>query len=262
MVRTGDSTQAVGSLGVASDTAAPSSFRAVWKRVVGFGKTDAESSAAVSGASFQILDSSGAVIYEFTGGGSEELVRMLPGKYILREVKAPDGYIKSADIEFTVEEGESAQKVIVKENFIRVLIEKRDSGDNSLLKGARLQLIDKQGSIAAEWTTGTEGKLLLRIKAGIYTIHEAEAPEGYEKADDMKITILDTAEEQHFIMNDIRIAAVAFESEETDRKGENSAPSTGDEQSSRFFWLFAMIAAAAAVCSCASRFSHLVNKVD
>jgi len=261
IVRTGDNTQAVGTLEYSPDTASPTGFQAVWKRNVTFLKTDAATGKAVPEAALQILDSSGAVLYDFRSSDTEKSFRLLPGSYRLHETAAPAGYMKSQDIEFTVDTGESSQKVVMNEDFIKVLIGKQDSSDHSFLEGARLQLIDEQGNIAAEWTTGTEEESIFRIKAGTYVIHEASAPEGYETAADMKITVLDTAEEQHFTMEDSKIAVPPVKSGHspgTVVKEKASVPLTGDDQQGGLFLLL-MTSALAGTAAVLYRKRHAGN---
>ena len=64
-------------------------------------KTD-ETGAAVSGASLQLLKADGTKIKEWTTDGAVYSVSLEAGEYILREVSAPEGYEKAADLRFTI----------------------------------------------------------------------------------------------------------------------------------------------------------------
>ena len=87
---------------------------------------------------------------------------------------------------------------VTRYQFIKVDDEKKP------VKGAKLQLLDEKGNVVEEWTTdGTphviEGKLIVGKK---YTLHEVEAPEGYEKAEDYTFEVKNTSEMQTITMVD------------------------------------------------------------
>ena len=77
--------------------------------------------------------------------------------------------------------------------------------DGNGLAGAKMQLLDASGTVVKEWTSETTPEKWNGITPGIYTIHEVEAPDGYQLAKDQEIEITDTTELQSFQMVD-RIA--------------------------------------------------------
>ncbi len=69
----------------------------------------------------------------------------------------------------------------------KVIITKVDEEGNPL-SGAVLQILDSEGKIIHEWTSdGTEH--IIELPDGEYTIHEKEAPEGYDLAEDEKLIV-------------------------------------------------------------------------
>lgn len=52
------------------------------------------------------------------------------------------------------------------------------------LPGAKLQILDAEGNIVKEWTT-EETEHTIKLAVGTYTLREKEAPEKYEKAEDI-----------------------------------------------------------------------------
>ena len=57
----------------------------------------------VSGAKLQLFDSEGNPISDpWVSDGSPKIFYLIAGKYVLKELEAPKGYIKSADVEFEV----------------------------------------------------------------------------------------------------------------------------------------------------------------
>jgi hypothetical protein len=131
-----------------------------------------------------ISDEEGTAVYNRNGEG-------LPiGKYHFEETKAAEGLIRNkGKIEFEVEPTSApyVRKTIVNRPT-RTEIIKTDELNNPV-KGAKLQILDNS-KIIDEWTTDDSGKhtisgLALNHK---YILHEAQAPEFYDKSDDVAFT--------------------------------------------------------------------------
>ena len=65
---------------------------------------------------------------------------------------------------------------------------KKTGVDGLGLAGAKMQLLDSNGTIVSEWVS-TGKTEHFDVKPGEYTIHEVEAPEGYLLADDVHVTL-------------------------------------------------------------------------
>ena len=68
--------------------------------------------------------------------------------------------------------------------------------------GARMQILDKDGNIKADWVTdGKDFELTAELLAGeTYTLHEVSAPAGYIKAADQTFTVGEDGELQKITM--------------------------------------------------------------
>ena len=68
--------------------------------------------------------------------------------------------------------------------------DKIDEKDKKHLKGAILQILDKQnGQVIAEWTSdGTPYTVMYLEEGKNYVFHEVYAPKNYQKADDITFT--------------------------------------------------------------------------
>ena len=111
------------------------------------------------------------------------------GKYIVREIESPRGYILS-DKEYAVSIAEDGKLIeITAENKpVTVEISKRDVYGNEL-KGAKMQIIDSEGNIVDEWTSDGTDHIVTKIPVGNYTLKEIAAPDGYVIATDIKFSI-------------------------------------------------------------------------
>lgn len=111
------------------------------------------------------------------------------GKYIVKEIAAPTGYILS-DEQYPVVIAEDGDVIeITAENKpTSVSVSKKDLYGNEL-EGASMQLIDENGEVVDEWTSDGEKHIITNIPAGSYTLKEVAAPDGYIIATDIIFTI-------------------------------------------------------------------------
>ena len=81
---------------------------------------------------------------------------------------------------FVVNPDGTVTKVAMKDDTTKVEINKTTE-DGTPLKGAVLQLLDKDGKEVEQWTTdGTAHVLTAKLTAGAtYVLHEVSAPAGY-----------------------------------------------------------------------------------
>ena len=151
----------------------------------------------LKGASLQIVDNStGKVIKEWTSDGATSTFKLNEGSYKLVETAAPKGYKIATAIDFEItKDGEikanenslktiGSSKVLVMVDEYKesnILFSKRDILGKEL-KGAKLQIKDKEsGKVLKEWTSG-ETATTFNLKSGSYEFVETAAPKGYKIA--------------------------------------------------------------------------------
>ncbi len=187
-------------------------------------KVDAITGEAIpaAGIGFQIIDPQGqklewwgADTWYTDGSGVMKLPCELEyGRgYQAVEVVAPSGYVLAdAPFQFDVlpenaaqEDGLTVITLTAPNSPTQISVAKVDYQGN-YVPGATLQLLDKDGNVAAEWVTGDAPHILYGLPIGAaYTLHEAAAPEGWLLAEDMTFTVQDTAEVQTITMEDERV---------------------------------------------------------
>lgn len=160
---------------------------------------------------------------QWTSNGTPKKLKLKNGTYTLTETKAPDGYLTSASITFTVTMNNDGTKAIVKivsggtssdvdETGTVVMV---DEYKTTTVKVSKTSLTEGVGEIAdarltvtgttiggeaitpISWTSGEDGltqdgKIVpkeLTLAPGTYTLHESETPEGYEPASDIVFQI-------------------------------------------------------------------------
>ncbi|SCI13570.1 Predicted outer membrane protein [uncultured Clostridium sp.] len=133
------------------------------------------------------------------------------GKYRLIEIKAADGFkLLAKPIEFTVTDGlEEVPRLIMRNYSTIVEVQKTKAGTDTLLAGARLQLIQTENDrIIREWTSEEEsGQIFYGLDPGIYRIHEVQAPSGYKKAQDQEIIVEDRHQSVQVFRFENRVAS-------------------------------------------------------
>ena len=164
-------------------------------------KVDVTDGEELRGATLQILDKNKAVVKEWVSDGTvHEVTGLKTGEtFTLHEEIAPAGYIVAKDTTFSIDEtgkvtttGEVTEDgvLLVEDTITSVKVSKVDAADGKELKGATLQILDKDKKTVAEWVSDGTVCEVTKLKTGeTYTLHETSAPEGYAVAADRTFTI-------------------------------------------------------------------------
>ena len=85
------------------------------------------------------------------------------------------------------EENEPHAGEVILAQTVKTIITKVDENGNHLA-GAKLQVIDSTGKVVDEWTSDGKEHIVM-LPDGTYKLHEVEAPEGYDLAEDKEFII-------------------------------------------------------------------------
>ncbi len=111
------------------------------------------------------------------------------GEYVVREIKAPTGYILSnKSYPVTVCEDGDVVEITAVNKSITIEISKVDVYGEKLI-GAEMQLIDSQDNVVDEWVSDGTNHIVTELPAGEYTLKEIAAPDGYVIANDIRFTV-------------------------------------------------------------------------
>ncbi|AIE36678.1 SpaA isopeptide-forming pilin-related protein [Bacillus thuringiensis] len=152
--------------------------------------------ALLAGAEFTLYDRTGkTVIRKITTDkdGIAKFNNLKRDKYLLKETKAPEGYVISWDLKQgkIVELGtqETTTYKLANKKFVGkvVLTKSDDLNKNVTLQGAVFTLLDKDQKIISEHeklTTNDKGQITVdNLKPGTYYLKEIKAPEHYQLDD-------------------------------------------------------------------------------
>lgn len=161
----------------------------------------------LAGATMQLISADGSIFDEWVSDGAEHIVTKLPaGSYVLHEVAAPEGFVITTDISFSIDDNNAVTvedintlatdengvpTIIMVDDTTKVHITKTDITGDKELPGARLQVIDENGNVVDEWISTSEAHIIEgKLIAGKeYTLHEVISAEGYALANDIKFTV-------------------------------------------------------------------------
>ena len=161
---------------------------------------------SIAGATVKILDENGDVVVlpdssncEWVTGDAPITVENLPaGDYVLR-VEPADGYATSEDKGIAVENKAEPQEFGFESKALVVQFSKLDGVSGVPVIGSELVILDenKEPVLDADgneikWETDGDVHEILRLLIGTYYLHENNAPDGYQKNDDMKFEVVDT----------------------------------------------------------------------
>lgn len=149
----------------------------------------------LKGAIVQVLKNNTAVKTWITG--LEQTIELEPGDYVFKEMSAPDGYQKAANINFQVRSdgqvivnNQVVDKIIMVDKYSerKIKISKQNINKENL-QGALLKILDHtQTNVLYEWTTTLEDKTI-QLEPGKYVFKEEKAPEGYETVNDFEFEV-------------------------------------------------------------------------
>ncbi|MEW4233055.1 SpaA isopeptide-forming pilin-related protein [Bacillus thuringiensis] len=138
-------------------------------------------------AKFDVIDKDNNVVATVTTNekGIAEVKDLPLGDYFVKEINAPEGYIKvDTPVKVTIDNTNVIELVMkntrkVENGQFKLL--KKDSESGQLLPGAKFDVIDKDGKVVETIVTDDKGEALSKqLPVGSYTLKEVEAPKGYE----------------------------------------------------------------------------------
>ena len=155
---------------------------------------------------FQIINSKGEIVYDFSSGNSTLQIKDIladGATYTLVQQAALDGYVMADDIEFTADRSIENQTIIVRNKTTKISIDKIDTSNNRII-GSVLQVRDQAGQVIDEWTTSNSVHQIdgVLISGNTYTLKEISTVRGYGFAEDITIVVNSDGNRQTIIMTE------------------------------------------------------------
>ncbi len=157
-------------------------------------KTDITGQRTLPGATIEVKDEQGKVIYRETTDANGQIpqIPVTPGTYTFKEVYAPDGYaLNEAEMRFTVDaDGNVTGDTMIRDDYTRFSLRKVDESGKPLA-GVMFGLKKADGMLMMTAKTDAKGMATFeKVPFGTYTLVETQALPGYLKADtEIRITV-------------------------------------------------------------------------
>ena len=150
-------------------------------------KTDITGQKTLSGATIEVKDEQGKVIYRETTDANGQIpqIPVTPGTYTFKEVYAPDGYaLNEAEMRFTVDaDGNVTGDTTIRDDYTRFSLRKVDESGKPLA-GVMFGLKKADGMLMMTAKTNAKGMATFeKVPFGTYTLVETQALPGYLKTD-------------------------------------------------------------------------------
>lgn len=177
-------------------------------------KKDVSGKNYVEGAKLEVRDEKNNVVDSWTTTKEDHYISGLEeGKtYTLIEETAPEGYVRAAEITFTVTNEKVDQEVNMFDAQVKVT--KTDALTGNAVKGAEFTVFDKDGNTVDKWITDGTAHAVSGLDAGKeYIIKETKTPEGYMTAPDRTLVVsgeqnMDVEIKEQPVLTDIEVQKV------------------------------------------------------
>ena len=174
-----------------------------------------ENGNTITGAHLVVYDASNNKIKEFdsTSSGVQIEGLLVGKKYTVKETTVPDGYVKSADVSFTVSDTDEVQTVTMTDKwtvteFHKLLLSNR----STYVPGASLELrtnktnansvVRTVDGMQVKWVSGSGKQTFYGIKPGTYWLVETKAPTGYVTSEPVQVTVTSSLTNTATMYND------------------------------------------------------------
>lgn len=161
-------------------------------------KADKENGKGLAGAEFELykgtIDKSNLIgKFATKNDGKLSIYSLELGKYVLREIKAPEGYFidkNNQDTEFNLEyKNQTVEKVVVEKKITNdkitteVELTKKDTMNMKNVPGATVEFENTKTKEKKTAVTDANGKIKIKLTYGEWVYKETIAPVGYVKAE-------------------------------------------------------------------------------
>ena len=164
-------------------------------------KTSSYDNTALAGAEFTLYEENGTTRVNGSGiinpqttdeNGGVTFKNLPLGKYVVKETKAPKGYVVSTETQTVTISDDTLQSCTFRDNRIDLSVSKLAVGGSAELPGAKLAITKTDGTTVVEWTSSTTPKKIsyAELETGVtYILKETSAPAGYAYSADIQFEI-------------------------------------------------------------------------
>lgn len=180
-------------------------------------KYDSVTKQPLAGAQFKVMNANGELtpdnegltssngLYTTDRSGQIVLSKLLPGTYVVSEVRSPDNYQGDPTPQTVVVNAGDTQTIrFYNDPLCTLTILKRDAVTQKPLKGAEFTVKDSDGRTIGRYTTGTDGTVTVSglTPNSTVVVSETKAPTGYIKDETPKNIVVRSGVTNTLIFDD------------------------------------------------------------
>ena len=157
----------------------------------------------LEGATLQIVDKDNKVVAEWVSTDKTYYIEGLAkGDYTLVETLAPNEYVISSNVNFSVDDSGKVHQVKMVDKQVKFT--KTDVTGEKEVEGAEITVTDKEtNKVVDKWTSGKDKHYINGLEEGkTYVLSEVTAPSEYVKATDVEFTVTKEKVDQKTTMID------------------------------------------------------------
>lgn len=157
----------------------------------------------LEGATLQIVDKDNKVVAEWVSTDKTYYIEGLAkGDYTLVETLAPNEYVISSNVNFSVDDSGKVHQVKMVDKQVKFT--KTDVTGEKEVEGAEITVTDKEtNQVVDKWTSGKDKHYINGLEEGkTYVLSEVTAPSEYVKATDVEFTVTKEKVDQKTTMID------------------------------------------------------------
>ncbi len=157
----------------------------------------------LEGATLQIVDKDNKVVAEWVSTDKTYYIEGLAkGDYTLVETLAPNEYVISSNVNFSVDDSGKVHQVKMVDKQVKFT--KTDVTGEKEVEGAEITVTDKEtNQVVDKWTSGKDKHYINGLEEGkTYVLSEVTAPSEYVKATDVEFTVTKEKVDQKITMID------------------------------------------------------------
>jgi len=157
----------------------------------------------LEGATLQIVDKDNKVVAEWVSTDKTYYIEGLAkGDYTLVETLAPNEYVISSNVNFSVDDSGKVHQVKMVDKQVKFI--KTDVTGEKEVEGAEITVTDKEtNKVVDKWTSGKDKHYINGLEEGkTYVLSEVTAPSEYVKATDVEFTVTKEKVDQKTTMID------------------------------------------------------------
>lgn len=131
----------------------------------------------------------GDIVEAWTTDGTEKVISVEPGTYLLRENYPAPGYINADDVTIVIKDADEVYTLKSESDYTKAEFGAIDNVTGEFVAGVKFQLLASNGSVYKEWTSEKSIYHIDRVPLDTYILKVVSVPDGYQISKEKTVVI-------------------------------------------------------------------------